>query len=224
MKVVGWTFEDFSLTTLIRFNASMITRILAMLCLGSGLLLCSCTKKTTTTNLDSASAVDTSRGNAPGDTSHPPPVAVVSDGNILAELDASDSSEIVQAKYVLFKTKNPDVRAFANLMLTDHTKIRKADLALSKKYKIIPATPKRDQDKADLTTLMPELESAGSDLDKVYANKAVENHVKELADLKSWEQTAQNPDLKKALVAAVPLVQSHLDRANALLKKLNGGK
>ncbi|MFI5201996.1 MAG: DUF4142 domain-containing protein [Candidatus Kapaibacterium sp.] len=156
----------------------------------------------------------------------PPPTiaaAPVTDANILAALDEGDSAEITLGKLALKNSKNPEVKGFANMMITDHSKMWKDKKDLAKKLKITPQLPANDQEPARLATEMSAFNAAPTPMafDSIYIDDAVADHTQVLAIVKDFETKATAPELKDALAKAEPVVQKHLDHAKIIQKDLS---
>ena len=67
-----------------------------------------------------------------------------------------------------------------------------------------------------------QLQSAGSGaaFDKAYMDAQVQGHQNTLSFLQSAQNSAQNADLKRMITDAIPDVQKHLERAQALQSKV----
>ena len=118
------------------------------------------------------------------------------------------------------KATNPAVKKFAALMFADHTKMLADGKALATKLSITPDTSKSDvsdlakagdKDIKNLTN-----KKAGKDWDEDYMGIQVDTHQKVLYKLNDASQSAQAPELKTALGAAIAKVQDHLAQAKAI--------
>jgi putative membrane protein len=128
----------------------------------------------------------------------------------------ADQIDIEAAKQALKKSKNKDVRAFAQDMVRDHTAVNKKALALVKKLKVTPednstsqALSKQAADKR------PELAKlSGAAFDKAYIDNEVAYH-KTVDD--ALQNTlipgASNSELKDLLTTGLKIFQGHLQHA-----------
>jgi putative membrane protein len=93
---------------------------------------------------------------------------------------------------------------------------------LAKSAKITPTAPSSaTQLKQESKAAMDSLKAAkGATFDQQYIAGQVADHQKALDNLKSYQGTAQNADLKNLIQNAIPKVQQHLDRARDLQGKL----
>lgn len=204
------------------------------LILGSAaVMVAACGKKTDTPPRDSTAPTATTAVTPPTDTgmSNPMPgdsgakTSAMSDGNIVAKLGWADSVEIEQAKLAQTKARSADVKAFAKMMIDDHTKMMKAGKDVATKAGITPIPIPGDPDPAAASAKMDALKGAsGAAFDSLYIQTAVEDHTKVLGFINSSMGSAQNADLKAHLDKGKPTVQHHLDEAKALQGKLGGAK
>jgi putative membrane protein len=189
------------------------------------LLAAGCSKKTETANMTDSTATTQAESTATSSVTPPPPPPppALSDANIIAMLSEADSTEITEAKVVLAKTKNADVRSFANMMVTDHSRMKKEKADLATKLNITPQPPANDNEPAALTAELSALGAAATpyDMDSIYISDAVMDHEKDSSDLIDLETKATAPELKDAITKAQPVVNKHLDHAEAVQAKLS---
>jgi putative membrane protein len=159
---------------------------------------------------------------APADTAATAAKAPMTDANIVALLDEANKSDSAAGAFALKKASNKDVKAFAKMMMGEHHALRVQGLALAKKLKVTPEAPADDPVKAAGSAEMSALQSAGSGaaFDQAYIDQEVTIH-KAVIDLaeKAHDQ-AQNAELKALIEKAKPVIQKHLDRAEALQQQL----
>ena len=127
--------------------------------------------------------------------------------------------EIEAAKVAEQKAQSPDVKAFAKMMVRDHTALGdEAKPVIAKSGQTPPtALDQRHQ------SLLDNLKAASpQDFDKTYMDQQVSAHQETLALLNGYAQNGDNADLKALAAKATPVVQKHLDRAQAIQAKLGG--
>ena len=127
---------------------------------------------------------------------------------------ASDMFEIESSKLARTMGKDPGVKSFAEMMVTDHTHST-ADLkaAAAKASPAPTVAPKlTPEQQADLDAL----KGAGDNFDKLYAEKQVAGHEKALAMLKAYAASGDAAPLKDFASKSVPIVSGHLDKAKQL--------
>ncbi len=146
----------------------------------------------------------------------------LSDANIVALLDEANKADSSAGALAAKKATNPEVKAFARLMMTEHHALRVQGQALAKKVKVTPEPPAEDPLAAPAQDEVNALQSApkGAQFDKTYIDQEVGIHqaVKDLLD--KAHSAAQNAELKSLIEKAQPIIQKHLDKAQELQKKL----
>lgn len=132
--------------------------------------------------------------------------------------------DIVAAKQALDKSKNQDVRCFAQQMVADHTAVNQQALALVKKLNVTP----EDNATSQALTKAAKAERdklAGLDgaaFDKAYVDNEVAYHKTVNSALsKTLIPDAQNPELKALLEKGLTLFQAHQHHAEQLAKQLH---
>jgi putative membrane protein len=192
--------------------------------------LVACSSKNDSSYTDSAAGT---AGVVPGavpapadsDASTPVPPSAMNDANILALQQAADSSEVTVASYVRLHTKNPAVKDYAQLLVRDHAKGISNVEATAKKSNIAMQVPAGDTTMQATEHTLDRLKSlSGTDLDTAFVNQEIADHQHDIAETKELITSAQNPEVKSLLEKTVSELQEHLDKAQALSKKLSGGK
>ena len=147
-----------------------------------------------------------------------------SDAQIAQIVVTANQVDIDAGKLADSKATNPDVKAFAERMVTDHTAVNKSAVDLVTKLHVTPlASPTSealqkggDQNLANLKKL------SGAAFDKAYIDHEVAYHQQVLAAL---DQTlipdASNAELKALLVKVRPAFVDHLQHAQQLQAQLS---
>ena len=172
-----------------------------------------------------AAAGDTSAGMAAGDTGRMSAQGEgggLTDPNIVALLDEANMADSAAGAYALHKATNPEVKAFAKLMMGEHHALRAQGQQLAKRLNVTPEPPANDPLKPAADSEMTALKAApkGSQFDRTYIDQEVGIHKAVLDLAGKAHDSAQNADLKKLIEQAKPVIQKHLDRAEAIQKKL----
>ena len=124
--------------------------------------------------------------------------------------------DVEAAKLALSKTKNADVKAFAESMEKDHTAVNDMALALVKKLNLTPEdnatsqalTKAAEEKRAELGKL------DGAAFDKAYIENEVAFHKQVNDALETLLiPSAQNPELKSLLETGLKLFQGHQQHA-----------
>ena len=149
-----------------------------------------------------------------------------SDPQIVGIVVAANQIDIDQAKLALQKSKNPEVKDFAQQMITDHGALQKSVSDLGAKLNVTPADSDTSNSlKSQAEETAKKLKSLkGKDFDKAYIDNEVAYHQQVIdAASKVLIPNAQNAELKSALQGAAPLFQGHLEHAQKIQADLNGG-
>jgi putative membrane protein len=132
---------------------------------------------------------------------------------------STDRYEIAAAKLALTHASRSAVKAFAQMMIRDHT-ASTAKLTAAIAASGQPLTAPRDLPadlQADLATLRT---ASGADFDRAYIGQMVDTHDHALQTMQSYAIDGSVPALKSFAAAVTPVVQSHLGRAQALQAKI----
>jgi putative membrane protein len=162
-------------------------------------------------------------GKAPADIGPSSTAGGLSDANIVALLDEANKGDSAAGAFALRKAANPEVKAFAKLMMGEHHALRMQGLQLAKKLNVTPQPPANDPVQAAGQSEMAALTSApkGAQFDRTYIDQEVAIH-KAVMDLaEKAHGAAQNGELKALIEKAKPVLQKHLDRAEEIQKKLS---
>lgn len=117
-------------------------------------------------------------------------------------------AEVALGKLAQIKATNPQVKNFADMMVTDHSKANDELAAIAKAKNItLPAAPDADHQKKleDLSKL------SGKDFDKAYVDAMVDGHKKTLDLMNMAAKDCKDSELKAFAVKTAPVVQTHLD-------------
>jgi putative membrane protein len=146
----------------------------------------------------------------------------LSDANIVALLDEANKADSAAGALARSKATNADVKAFAQLMITEHHLLRSKGQELAKKLNLTPQPPANDPVQAAASAEMSALQSApkGAQFDKTYIDQEVTIHKAVLDLAEQAHGTTQNAELKQLIETAKPYLERHRDRAEALQKKL----
>ncbi|WP_158702948.1 DUF4142 domain-containing protein [Allosphingosinicella vermicomposti] len=129
---------------------------------------------------------------------------------------ASDMYEIESSKLAAEKAQNADVKAFAQMLVTEHEKAT-ADLktAAGRAEPAITVTPALN---AEQTANMEALRAtaSGADFDRVYMQQQVQAHEKALGMLQGYGASGDVPALKDHASKTAPVVEKHMTRAREL--------
>jgi putative membrane protein len=135
----------------------------------------------------------------------------------------ADNIDIAAAKQALAKTKNPQVREFAQEMVRDHSAVNDKALALVKKLGVTPEdNPTSQSLQAAAKQKLADLgKLSGKAFDVAYAENEVAYHKAVDGALESTLiPNAQNAELKSLLETGLKLFQEHEQHAEHLVAAL----
>jgi putative membrane protein len=146
----------------------------------------------------------------------------LSDANIVALLDEANMADSASGAYAVGKATNPEVKAFARLMMGEHHALRAQGQKLAKQLNVTPEAPADDPLKPAAASEMAALKAApkGAQFDRTYIEQEIGIHQAVLDLAGKAHDAAQNEQLKKLIEQAKPVIEKHLDHAQDIQKKL----
>jgi putative membrane protein len=151
-----------------------------------------------------------------------PAPGALSDANIVYILDAANRVDSAGGSIAATKGTNSEVREYGQMMARDHHQLRQQGQDLAKRLNVTPAPPAGDTAQAHFDKTMAMLNGAakGRDFDKAYIDHEVGYHKVVLETATAAMSAAQNAELKNLIQKAAPVIQAHLDRAQAIQGRL----
>ena len=152
------------------------------------------------------------------------PKGGLTDSNIVALLDEANKSDSAAGAVALKKATNPDVKAFAKLMMAEHHAMRAEGQQLAKQLNVTPKPPERDPLGGYTRNEMVALQKTakGAEFDRTYIDHEVSIHQAVLDFANQARVTTQTAELKDLIQKAVTTIKKHLDQAQEIQKKLGG--
>jgi putative membrane protein len=139
------------------------------------------------------------------------------DKKFLAMAAQSDKNEIALSQLADQKSSNPDVKAFAEKMVTEHTQMTDSMKPYAEAWGLTPPSgPDADHQK-ELDKLNG---LSGKDFDKEYMSQMVTDHTKALSAFTTEVKDTKDLKFKKTVIQAKSMVAAHKNMAYALKKKL----
>jgi putative membrane protein len=151
------------------------------------------------------------------------PAAGPSDSEIAHIVVTADTIDVNAGKLALSKSKDKEVRKFAQQMITDHSAVNKQAAELAGKLHMKPAdndTSKSLMKGADenMAKLKP---LKGHEFDTEYVKHEVAYHEAVLGAIDQvLIPNAKNAELKSLIEKVRPAIQAHLDHAKMIQSKL----
>ena len=153
-------------------------------------------------------------------------VPAVSDAQIAGIVVAANSIDVEAGRLALARSQNPEVRRFAELMITDHTAVNEAAGALVQRLGVTPAESSvRTGLQSSAAQTMTRLSAlSGSEFDQAYLDNEIAYHQAVIDALDSiLIPSSRNAELKAALSGARPAFQAHLEHARHARAALGSG-
>ena len=146
----------------------------------------------------------------------------LSDAQLTALVALINGTEITAGRTVEPKLVSPSARAFAGILIADHTRLAEG----MPEYDGPRVSPPQahalravlHSHSAMLTTL-----PGGPAFDATFAATQVVDHAMAIDSLIRWREAARDAALRGALATALPVMESHLAQARALFASLNQG-
>lgn len=125
--------------------------------------------------------------------------------------------EVELGNYVAQAGSSPDVKAFAQRMVTDHSKVNKELMTLAENKQI--KLPK-EMNKKHMGVYQKLKGMQGADLDKAYMKEMVKDHKDDVKAFGNEAKKGKDPDIKAFAANTLPVLQEHLKLAQDIQKKL----
>jgi putative membrane protein len=141
------------------------------------------------------------------------------DANFVREAASGGMMEVQLGQAVADKATNPEVKQFAQRMVTDHTTANNELKALAQQKNVtLPneLDPKHQKMMDKITA------KTGAEMDKAYIQAMVKDHKKDVADFQKAANSAKDADLKAWAAKTLPVLQEHLTMAQGINKSMGG--
>jgi putative membrane protein len=126
-------------------------------------------------------------------------------------------AEVALAKLALQKSKNADVKKFAQRVITDHTKVgQELKKIAAAKNITLPAEVKPEQKE----THDRFMKLSGAEFDREFMNLMVENHGKSITAFEAESNNGTDAELKAFAGNTLPTLREHLQMARDTTGKL----
>jgi putative membrane protein len=134
------------------------------------------------------------------------------DRKFVEEAAAGGMAEVAHGRAAAQKATNPQVKAFAERMVADHTRSNEELKTIATARGItLPAEPPKKAHK-EMDKLM---KKDGADFDKAYMKHMVDDHKKTVNLFEKQAKNGKDGDLKSFAAKTLPTLQEHLKLAQA---------
>lgn len=131
---------------------------------------------------------------------------------------AGDIFEITSSMILLNKSSNPQVRAYASMLIDHHTRTTNLALANAKAAGVMPPPPEMSSMQKGMIGALHAASPAA--IDRLYLQQQVPAHQQALALQAGYARGGDVPTLRQTAQGAVPIVQSHLSQAQQMLRSV----
>jgi putative membrane protein len=150
-----------------------------------------------------------------GDTGNAMAVAPQAANDFASTIAGSDMFEIASGKLAQTMATNAALKSFGTMLVTDHSKssseLKTAAAGATPPVTLPTALP------AELQAKLDALKAAkGAAFDTLFLEQQKDGHTKALDALKSYASSGDTASLKTFAAKAIPVVQGHLDKLNAM--------
>jgi len=135
------------------------------------------------------------------------------DAAAMKQLAQTNLNEIDGGKAAAAKAQNPQVKQFAQKMVTDHQQMLTELLTLAKAKGVALPQSGSLKDKAQMKMME---RSSGADFDKKYMEEMVKDHEKDAKDTQDLAAKAKDPEFRSAVQKAHAKIQEHLQLAQRI--------
>ena len=143
-----------------------------------------------------------------------PTMATPSTSTFLTNTAVANLFEIESSKAALAKTKNDKIKAFANLMVTDHTG---AGTKFKQAVTDAKLTPPAEKLNAKHQALLDDLKKKeGAAFDTAYVKAQHDGHVETVAMFEAYAKGGDNVRMKQFANEMLPTLKTHLDQVSKL--------
>ncbi len=129
-------------------------------------------------------------------------------------------AEVKMGQLAAEKASNPDVKAFGQKMVDDHTKANEQLKSIAQEEGVTLPTSVNGKDQATYDRLS---KLSGAEFDKQYAKHMVVDHEEDVKDFKKEADTGKDEKTKSFASQTLPVLQEHLKMANDMQSKVASG-
>jgi putative membrane protein len=129
-------------------------------------------------------------------------------------------AEVKLGQLAADKATNPDVKAFGQRMVTDHTKANDDLKSVAQQEGMTLPTDVNAKQQAMYDKLS---QMSGAAFDKAYVNDMLKDHEEDVKDFQKEANSGKDDQLKSFASRTLPVLQSHLDSIKQIHSKMGSG-
>lgn len=130
----------------------------------------------------------------------------------------ADAYEIAAGKDALAQSRNPQIRAFAEQMVTDHGRSVTTLGQVARTSGFEPPRPIVGADQARLLMALQALR--GEAFDRAYSRQQVLAHTQAMTVMRSYAASGSDANLRRLAQSSIPMIEGHLQRAREIAATL----
>jgi putative membrane protein len=127
-------------------------------------------------------------------------------------------TEVELARLASTKAQSADVKSFAQMMITDHSKANEELKSIAQQKHVTLPTALDSEHQAMVTKLQG---LSGAAFDKQYVSMMVEDHEKDVADFQKQSNNSSDPEAKSFASKTLPTLQKHLETIKGIQSKMH---
>jgi putative membrane protein len=129
-------------------------------------------------------------------------------------------TEVELGKLAADKATDPDVKAFAQMMVHDHGEANEKLMSIGQQETMtLPA----DMDSKQQAMYNKLKMLSGPDFDKAYVTGMLKDHEEDVKAFSKEASSGTDPKIKQFAAETLPVIQGHLDKIKAIHAKMTGG-
>jgi len=143
-----------------------------------------------------------------------------SDARFAMKAAQGGMAEVQLGQLAAQKASNPDVKAFGQRMVDDHSKANdQLKSVAAQENMTLPAT--LDSKDQGLYTKLQGM--SGADFDKMYVKAMVKDHQEDVKEFQREADKGKDPPIKNFASQTLPVLQQHLSQIQSIQSNLAGG-
>jgi putative membrane protein len=141
------------------------------------------------------------------------------DAKFIEKMAGDGTAEVELGKLAEQKSSNPQVKTFAQRLVSDHSKANQQLMSIAQRDSVSP--PKSaDKEHSALQARLAKLN--GQAFDRAFVQAQVEDHQKDIQYLQQQARAVQDPNLKSFIQQTLPVMQQHLQMAEQIENQMTG--
>ena len=121
-------------------------------------------------------------------------------------------AEVQLGQLAVQKADNPQVKAFGQRMIDDHTKVNDQMKSLATSQNMTLPTTLDAKDQAEYNKLS---QLSGPAFDKAYMKDMLKDHREDIKEFQKEANSGKDPQLKQLAASTLPILQQHLQLAES---------